>query len=217
MSTQIRVRLPPDLSPALAATQRAGQDGANPDGGKDEEKDDNNRHRKRKRKEYRHTSNNDSAAPNPSDTAGGDSSSSSSSSSSNGHHPHRQHDRHRRSGGGGGGLEAFRRDMLRAALGAGLAEALALGPKRGAPAAAARVAGTDENNALRVATLAASEAARGLGVIFEDAGAAEEVGGRGRRKSRGGGRRSVNSEGRAGEAREGARGRSGGGGRDGGT
>ncbi|CAM9382283.1 unnamed protein product, partial [Ectocarpus sp. 8 AP-2014] len=55
-------------------------------------------------------------------------------------------------------LEAYRRDMLRAALGSGLAEALALGPRRGAPAAAARVAGTDEDNARRVATLASGEA-----------------------------------------------------------
>ncbi|CAB1111625.1 unnamed protein product [Ectocarpus sp. CCAP 1310/34] len=59
-------------------------------------------------------------------------------------------------------LEAYRRDMLRAALGCGLAEALALGPKRGAPAAAARVAGTDEDNARRVAILASGEAATAL-------------------------------------------------------
>lgn len=51
--------------------------------------------------------------------------------------------------------------MLRAALGSSLAEALALGPRRGATAAA-RVAGTVEDNARRVATLASREAATAL-------------------------------------------------------
>lgn len=92
--------------------------------------------------------------------------------------------------------------MLRAALGASLAEALALGPRRGAPAAAARVAGTDENNALRVATLASSEAARELDVRLDSA-AGGAGGGGGGRKNRASGRRRI-SEG-PGEARERAR------------
>ncbi|CAM9762662.1 unnamed protein product [Ectocarpus sp. 4 AP-2014] len=77
---------------------------------------------------------------------------------------HRKHDddEHRQQQLPESQLEAYRRDMLRAALGCGLAEALALGPKRGAPAAAARVAGTDEDNARRVATLASGEAATAL-------------------------------------------------------
>lgn len=81
-------------------------------------------------------------------------------------------------------LEAYRRDMLRAALGSGLAEALALGPRRGAPAAAARVAGTDEDNARRVATLASGEAATALdrGTAAAAAAAAREG-----RRSRGSG------------------------------
>lgn len=85
--------------------------------------------------------------------------------------------------------------MLRAALGASLAEALALGPGRGAPAAAARVAGTDENNALRVATLASSEAARELDVGLE----AEEERGKvgGRKKNRARRRRSSDDRGEA--------------------
>lgn len=73
--------------------------------------------------------------------------------------------------------------MLRAALGASLAEALALGPGRGAPAAAARSAGTDENNARRVATLAWSHAATELDGVDSEA-----LAGRGVRVEKGGGR-----------------------------
>ncbi|CAN0149461.1 unnamed protein product [Scytosiphon promiscuus] len=84
-------------------------------------------------------------------------------------------------------LETYRRDMLRAALGASLAEAQALGAKRGAPAAALRVAGTDENNARRVATLAAAEAAAEL--ELEEAAAGRGQGDGGRRGEVLGGRR----------------------------
>lgn len=91
--------------------------------------------------------------------------------------------------------------MLRAGLGAGLAEALALGPRRGAPVAAPRVAGTDENNALRVAMLASSEAARELDVRLEEVGLGLGVGVG--RKNPGAGRSS--GEGCPGEARERAR------------
>lgn len=65
-------------------------------------------------------------------------------------------------------LEGYRRDMLRAALGATLAEAGCLGAERGAPGA--RVVGTDEDNARRVATLAADEAIKELDARTEAAG-----------------------------------------------
>lgn len=57
-------------------------------------------------------------------------------------------------------LESYRRDMLRAKLGASLAGARSLGPEWGAPHG--RIVGTDEDNAHRVATVAANEAARTL-------------------------------------------------------
>eukprot|EP00904_Undaria_pinnatifida_P000036 jgi/Undpi1/10032/HiC_scaffold_28.g12486.m1 len=79
------------------------------------------------------------------------------------HHPPSRpnpHDHHQH-------LETYRRDMLRAALGATLGEAKHLGAERGG--AGARLAGTDEDNARRVATLAASQAARELDIGVEAA------------------------------------------------
>ena len=66
-------------------------------------------------------------------------------------------------------LEAYRRDMLRAALGAAVVEAGVLGSQRGAPTA--RIVGTDEDNARRVATLGANEAGRRLRFDWKGAGA----------------------------------------------
>ncbi|CAN0528926.1 unnamed protein product [Ectocarpus sp. 12 AP-2014] len=111
---------------------------------------------------------------------------------------HRKHDddEHRRRQLPESQLETYRRDMLRAALGCGLAEALALGPKRGAPAAAARVAGTDEDNARRVATLASGEAATAL-----DRGTAATAAIEGRRSSGSGGGVQVVPSGPVGGAR----------------
>lgn len=57
-------------------------------------------------------------------------------------------------------VEGFRRDMRRAALGAKIASAIAQGPEWGSPDG--RLLGTEEDNARRVATLAASEASRAL-------------------------------------------------------
>lgn len=68
-------------------------------------------------------------------------------------------------------MSAYRRDMLRAALGATIAEAGALGPQRGAPSA--RIVGTDEDNSRRVATLAANEAKRELELGWKGVGMME--------------------------------------------
>lgn len=68
-------------------------------------------------------------------------------------------------------VRAYRRDMLRAALGATVAEAGALGPQRGAPSA--RIVGTDEDNSRRVATLAANEAKKELELSWKGVGIME--------------------------------------------
>lgn len=80
-----------------------------------------------------------------------------------------------------GQLEAFRRDMLRAKLGATIAQAGSLGPEWRAPRA--HIIGTDEDNARRVATLGASEATRVLvgGAGYEARSSAGA--GRGRKKT----------------------------------
>lgn len=70
---------------------------------------------------------------------------------------------------------AYRRDMLRAALGATVAEAGALGPLRGAPSA--RTVGTDEDNSRRVAMLAANEAERELELGWKGVGTMEPISG----------------------------------------
>lgn len=57
-------------------------------------------------------------------------------------------------------MEAYRRDMRRAALGATIAAASKLGPEWGSPEG--RTLGTAEDNARRVAALAAGEAHRAL-------------------------------------------------------
>eukprot|EP00903_Cladosiphon_okamuranus_P016155 g14909.t1 len=164
---KISTRLPPDLSPALAAQQAAAEQYATNAAGKDAGKN-----RKRNRKQHHNGIN---ITDDDDAYTAGNAIATNCPNASSGYQ--RRQDRRR------SGLEAYRRDMLRAGLGADLADTLTLGPTRGAPAAAARVAGTDENNALRVAMLAASEAARVLDVRLEEAGVGRKNPGAGRSRS----------------------------------
>ncbi|CAM9094165.1 unnamed protein product, partial [Pylaiella littoralis] len=141
---KVKARLPRDLTPAIAAKHRT------------EEGQDSKRHQRKRKRNYYQDDDDDDDNP-----------------YADGKRKQRQQqqpplpqDRQHRQRYL---LEAYRRDMLRAALGASLAEALALGPGRGAPAAAARSAGTDENNAWRVATLAWSHAATELDGVDSEA------------------------------------------------